>query len=515
MKTEMFDPSTWPDEGIPEVLLPVAFASMDRHFGWLVGLSKCIVAEIHFYPNSDVRKEIVQTPDTEFLRKYQSARVIIGTGDKAKTESVAKKWTQRSQKPTFTKINFLATEDERTKAPKVLSCFNGLPLDATQPLAFGDCRYHSGVQLVLDHFHHILANGDAKLCHYIVGWHAYALQTYDKVGVALAFCGQPGTGKSTLYYKSTHNSPIFATIYGQTYQGTGGLAEITARFNSTSEAKLLCVVDEVADGEGKKNMDRIKMLADSSETTIEYKHMDAQRMQDKRNSVFLTNHRDAFGTDGATDEITRKMVIAEVSDKYSTMNCHADPLLAQEADSYFTDLNKAMASVETQMHFFWFLKHYPLSDMNWKPFGFPRTTLMQEMLDEANPISSFLTSLRLGECDTDDPDGDDGFRFAPTPTADANVIVQKRFLFTAQLYKCFTTWSVNHMPSADISSLGVFVTKMKKAAEKLPFIAHKHMRNGNGYVINAIADETHTEPLDDSESLSPSFSLGSQLDSVE
>ena len=101
MKTEMFDPSTWPDEGIPEVLLPVAFASMDRHFAWLVGLSKCIVAEIHFYPNSDVRKEIVQTPDTEFLRKYQSARVIIGTGDKAKTESVAKKWTQRSQKPTF------------------------------------------------------------------------------------------------------------------------------------------------------------------------------------------------------------------------------------------------------------------------------------------------------------------------------------------------------------------------------------------------------------------------------
>lgn len=258
----------------------------------------------------------------------------MGPSDKPKRESAAKLWTLRTTKHTRLKVDFLSTEAERLANPKILSCFNGLELDATQPIAYGTCSWHSGVQLVLKHISRVLANSDGFVYNYLLGWHAYALQTYDKVGVTLVFYGEPGTGKSTLYYKSTHNVPIFQTLYGATYQGTGGLSEITARFNSTSESKLLCVCDEIGVEEGSKSMDKIKLLADSSEQTIEYKHHDAVRIKDHRNNIFLTNHRNAFGVDGANDDFTRKILLTQVSDEFSKAKCDADPALAARAKQY-------------------------------------------------------------------------------------------------------------------------------------------------------------------------------------
>ena len=494
-KTAILDPSTWPEDGISEAMLSMGLATFNRHFVWLTGLSKATVAEIEYAPGTDRVKNIVQTPKSEWIQKYEACRVLVPDGKKPdvlRPESVAKKWALMTKKTTMMRIDFLATAEERAANPKILSCFNGLSFDYMQPIDFDTCDQHSGVGCVLDHFLRILANGCLDRYEYIIGYHAYAMQNYSKVGVSLAFIGRPGTGKSTLYYPSTHNKPVFKYLYEDTYQGAASISEITARFNSTCEAKLLCVCDEVGDGEGKRHMDKIKLLADAEETLLENKHSDAQRIKDKRNFIYLSNHLEAFGVD-AHDEFTRKILISEVNDVYSTPNCNASASIEAEADRYFTDLNAAMASRETQAHLFWFLKQYDLRLHGWSPYGFKATELMQRLYDEANVVKAFVRALPDGICDGVQLPGKEPFQFDPSTQGESDS-ERCRFLLTKELHLLFKAWAARFAPSAEAMSPRTFELKMSNAAHDLgeKVLKHHHSVHGNGYIVLAlVAVEDH------------------------
>ena len=61
------------------------------------------------------------------------------------------------------------------------------------------------------------------------------------------------------------------------------------------------------------------------------------------------NHEDAFGTDGATEAVSRKLAIFEVSDKYSKAERDADPALHATAfDLFKSEKRRYTRSDESQ-----------------------------------------------------------------------------------------------------------------------------------------------------------------------
>ena len=115
----------------------------------------------------------------------------------------------------------------------------------------------------------ILASGDNAVYEWFLDFHAYCLQERKKSGVMLVLVGAPGTGKSTLYYPSTRNHPIFRALFGSTYMGTTGLSQLVARFNFNSGNKLFCACDEIKPGAGTVHMAELKSLADSETLDLE------------------------------------------------------------------------------------------------------------------------------------------------------------------------------------------------------------------------------------------------------
>ena len=180
----------------------------------------------------------------------------------------------------------------------------------------------------------------------MLNWFAWCYQRRVKSTVILVFVGKPGTGKSTLFYDASRNCPIFAELYGTTYMGTGvpprmlsslprgprsfiaprqlstpyahsrtaaaartgGLTQLTARFNLISGNKLFCVADKA----GTANYANLKSLADRTKIEIEGKYLDTVEVNDHRNFVMCTNYKNAFGFDGDTDDFSRKVALFEV-----------------------------------------------------------------------------------------------------------------------------------------------------------------------------------------------------------
>ena len=229
MKTAKFEIRSYMDLG--EAGADTIFASMDRHFTSLTGRAKAVVVERIFYPNSDIVEYVIERTDAEFISVYKSCKLTVSAdGGKPKAVPVPLLWLDRTCRPTAHRLDFVATAAERDGNPNVLSCFTGLFLDSSTRVDYETCLQHPGVQIIEDHVRTILANGDPATYDYLRRWHAYAVQKRTKSGVMVVFVGLSGTGKSTLYFKSTHNHPIFKTIFGNTYQGTNGVAELTARW---------------------------------------------------------------------------------------------------------------------------------------------------------------------------------------------------------------------------------------------------------------------------------------------
>ena len=93
---------------------------------------------------------------------------------------------------------------------------------------------------------------------------------------------------------------------------TGGLTQLTARFDLISGNKLFCVADEIADKAGTANYANLKSLADRTKIEIEGKYLDTVEVNDHRNFVMCTNYKNAFGFDGDTDDFSRKVALFEV-----------------------------------------------------------------------------------------------------------------------------------------------------------------------------------------------------------
>ena len=107
---------------------------------------------------------------------------------------------------------------------------------------------------------------------------------------------------------------------------TGGLTQLTARFNLLSGHKLFCVADEIADKSGTANYANLKSLADRKKIEIEGKYLDTVEVSDHRNFVFCTNYENAFGFDGDTNDFSRKVALYKVRRWHYSLRIRASPV---------------------------------------------------------------------------------------------------------------------------------------------------------------------------------------------
>ena len=436
LATRKVEINGWVNPG--EAGLDGVFEYCDRHWTSIQGRTKSVVIDRWFFQGTDRVDEVIERTIDEHKRMYQSCKVTVaGPDGKPRLEPIGVLWLERNDRPVKEHLDFLPSQAERDRHPEILSASTGLRLDASEPIDRVTAADHPGVQAINAHVHEILANGNLELSTYLTNFHAWAVQKRIKSGIMVVFVGESGVGKSTLYFKSTHNHPIFPQMFEKTYMSCNGIRQLTARFNVNSANKLWCSIEEVPENAGKASMAELKYLADSSRIDIEAKHTDTCSVRDNRNFIACTNYKNAFGLDGSTNEISRKFLFVEVSDKYSHANCRDNPALKAEADAWFTALNDHMADPETVRHFFWYLMTTDLS--GWKPMrDMPETDLMRSYRADADAIPAWFEAWSSGGW-TFRPDLP---QFSPpAPEDDATAFAETKFFSSKLLFELFQKWA--------------------------------------------------------------------------
>ena len=122
---------------------------------------------------------------------------------------------------------------------------------------------------------------------------------------------------------------------------TTGLEQLTARFNMNSTGLLFVVCEEIANGKGTANADKLKGIAEQQKMDFEGKYFDTISLPDHRSIILLSNHRHAL------DDTNRKFFQVEVSNMYSRKSRSLDPAVDAEAAAYFTALGAAIMDPES------------------------------------------------------------------------------------------------------------------------------------------------------------------------
>ena len=137
-----------------------------------------------------------------------------------------------------------------------------------------------------------------------------ALGSGDALAAAAVLGVSLGAHEGAAMWDALHGQSLWDVLSAAAR--TGGLTQLTARFNLISGNKLFCVADEIADKAGTANYANLKSLADRKKIEIEGKYLDTVEVNDHRNFVMCTNYKNAFGFDGDTDDFSRKVALFEV-----------------------------------------------------------------------------------------------------------------------------------------------------------------------------------------------------------
>lgn len=191
----------------------------------------------------------------DFRSIYSSAKVTVTEADdstgsrpraRKKKVPIMELWLASSDKRVCGRLDFLASEEERQQhGDDIFSSFNGLALDDSEPIDFDTAKNHFGVRLIRKHVYYILADCNLEVTAWLENFLAWSLQMRKKCGVFVCISGAPGCGKSTLFFDSTENNPIFPKLFANTYMATSGLSQLMTRFNALSGSKLFCVCEEL------------------------------------------------------------------------------------------------------------------------------------------------------------------------------------------------------------------------------------------------------------------------------
>jgi Family of unknown function (DUF5906)/Primase C terminal 2 (PriCT-2) len=157
--------------------------------------------------------------------------------------------------------------------------FNLWPGLALTPSAEGSC------DLFLDHLLTIICQGNDELCHWLVMWLAHIVQQPSKLaGTAVAVRGPQGTGKTVV-------GDVMGRVLGpQLYSKVSKPEELTGRFNSHHQGRLLLQVEEGFWAGDHRAEGALKHMITSDEILVEPKFVDPFTIRNFMRLLITSNH---------------------------------------------------------------------------------------------------------------------------------------------------------------------------------------------------------------------------------
>lgn len=208
----------------------------------------------------------------------------------------------------------------------------------------------------------IICNGDPKMKEWVLDWVADIFQNPEKKkGTALVLAGEQGTGKSIF-------AEIIAELVGD-YAGfdTTQGRRILTRFNDMLQNKLLIVIDELGEAQGRKLQEELKAFITGEKIAIEKKGRDSFTIDNYCRVIITTNHEFAIAGEATNRRYLSLLVNGKRRNDMDFFNKLAEMKTNKQA-------------METLMHFF---MNRQIKDLNTLRRA-PETRLMA-----AQKISSF------------------------------------------------------------------------------------------------------------------------------
>ncbi|WP_299945241.1 primase-helicase family protein [uncultured Ruegeria sp.] len=154
-----------------------------------------------------------------------------------------------------------------------------------------------------------LCGGDPEAYNYVLDWLAYGVQNPEElIGVALAFYGAKGTGKTTL-------GELMVSIYGMHGLALSSREQLTGQFNGHMGTCCLAFCDEIDFhfSSGKEDS-RLKKIVTDRKGMMEKKGIDARAMNNRSN-VLISGNSD-HSVPATADE--RRYAVIKVPNTWGT-----------------------------------------------------------------------------------------------------------------------------------------------------------------------------------------------------
>jgi hypothetical protein len=229
---------------------------------------------------------------------HMNRLIEIGGEDKSRIKPLGKAWLEWKDRAQAKGIVFDPSTDDRI-ANGLLNLWTGFSCKPVEG-DWSEVRWLIEVSL---------CDGDAEASNYVLDWIAWKIQNPDELpGVALAFKGAKGTGKTTL-------GELVASLFGSHGLVLSRREQLTGQFTSYLGTACFVLCDEVdfRHASGKEDGQLKKLVTDRA-SMIERKGVDAVASTN-RLGVMLATNADVV-VPASADE--RRYAVFEVADTWAT-----------------------------------------------------------------------------------------------------------------------------------------------------------------------------------------------------
>lgn len=271
-----------------------------------------------------------------FHRKHAAQRIMMGK----KAVPLTQAWLEDPGRRSYDGLVFMP---QGAPPERFYNLWRGF---AVTPLEHGvkpDPRWQAAVDAWREHALKNVCQGDPKLCHWLIGWFAHAIQKPgEKPLVAPVFKGGKGTGKNALVGRVSH-------LLGGHALNVANKRYLTSNFNGHLESCLMLTLDE-AFWSGDKSMDGIlKDLVTGSEHLIELKGKEAYAVKNLTRVCIIGN--EDWLVPASHDE--RRYAVFEVGEG------------RKQDTAFFEEMRLGMEAGGYRLLLRW-LSEYDISDLNFR-----------------------------------------------------------------------------------------------------------------------------------------------------
>jgi hypothetical protein len=249
------------------------------------------VAVMRLERNANGHEEWVPYPTAEFDKLYEHRRVAVGD----KSVPLGRWWREHGRHAACRGFSFDPHAPSGATPGGDFNLWTGL---AVEPREGDWSLLRDGVA------RDVLCGGDPALHAYLMDWLAFLFQSPERLhGVAVAFRGPKGAGKSTL-------TRALLRAFGPHAMKVHDAEQVYGRFNWHMQNKVLLVSEEARWLQGRSNESALKTLITEEETTYEPKGL--ARVPGKNHvSLILNSNADWVVPASLGDE--RRFVVCDVS----------------------------------------------------------------------------------------------------------------------------------------------------------------------------------------------------------